>query len=102
MKDFSALEWLIIRNITVSEAIMNVIMAVACIAVILSMWKLHRRNGQYKNFNVVSLVVNKDGFPDGAKCIEMGAFLILSWGFIAYVLAGNWPSGTCNFTSACS
>lgn len=82
------MEWLW-GDVTASEAIMNVMMAVACLSVIVSMWKLHRANSRYENFNVVSLITNKDGFLDGAKCMEMGAFLLMSWGFVALVTSGK-------------
>lgn len=77
--------------ITPGDLILNGILALAGLAVLWSLWALHRRNGRYNNFNLVYLIVNKDGFPDGAKCIEMALFLILSWGFISYVTKGNLP-----------
>jgi len=74
---------------SVSEAIMNTILSVAGLLVLTSLWSLHRRNGIYKNFNLVHLLISKEGFPDGSKCMEVGAFLLLSWGFIAQVTAGK-------------
>jgi hypothetical protein len=35
------------------------------------------------------LVVNKEGYPDGAKCIEMGVFMLMSWGFVVQVTKGQ-------------
>lgn len=75
--------------ISPGDLILNGILALAAVAVIVSLWKLHRRNGRYTNFNLVYLIVNKDGFPDGAKCVEMGVFLLMSWGFIVQITKGN-------------
>lgn len=72
-----------------SDIILNGILGLAGIAVLVSLWNMHRSNGRgnpiYRNFNLAFLIVNKDGFPDGAKCIEMIAVLLLSWGFIVYM-----------------
>ncbi len=74
---------------SVSQIIMNAILSLAGVAVIISMWKLHRANSRYENFNVVSLLVNNEGYLDGAKCMEMGAFLLMSWGFVALLVSGR-------------
>lgn len=95
MKDafYAFIAWLVTRDISVSEIILNVVLAVLGVVLIKALWKMHRSNGSgnplYRNFNLVHLIVNKDGYPDGAKCIEIGAFLILSWGFISQVTAGK-------------
>ncbi len=72
-----------------SEAVMNIILTVAGILVLVSLWNLHRRNGKYHNFNLVYLLVNKDMFPDGAKCMEVGAWLVMTWGFVTLVTTGK-------------
>jgi hypothetical protein len=95
MKDvfYAFIAWLVTRNISVSEIVLNLILIVLGYVLIRALWKIHRSNGNgnplYRNFNLVHLIVNKDGYPDGAKCIEIGAFIILSWGFIAYVTSGK-------------
>jgi len=91
MSDFlnRLLDWMIAGNITAAEVILNIVLFIMGIILIRSLWRLHRRNGVYKNFNLVHLIINKEGFPDGAKCIEMGAFILLSWGFIAQITAGK-------------
>lgn len=85
------LAWLITNDITPSEVILNTLLAIVGVGVIVSLWRLHAGNGIYKNFNLVHLIVNKDGYPDGAKCVEMGTFVLLSWGFIVYVTAKTLP-----------
>lgn len=90
---YAFIAWLVSRDISVSEIVLNVILAVLGIVLIKALWRMHRSNGGgnplYRNFNLVHLIVNKDGYPDGAKCIEIGAFLILSWGFISQVTTGK-------------
>lgn len=87
MQNFFA--FLLKNDVSASEAIMNILIGLACIAIIISMWRLHNRNGIYKNFNLVYLIVNKDGFPDGAKCMEMAVLLVMTWGFVQQVLTGK-------------
>ena len=89
MKDFSVIEWLVIRNITLSEAIMNIIIALVCVAILVSFWTLHRKNGFYKNFNMVSLIINKEGYLDGAKCMEIGTFAIMTWVVVTMTIKGT-------------
>ena len=95
MKDafYAVVAWLVSRDISVSEIVLNVLIVVIGVVLIRALWKLHKSNGGgnplYRNFNLVHLIVNKDGYPDGAKVIEMGAFVLMSWGFIAYVTAGK-------------
>lgn len=85
------LDWLIGNDITASEVILNSLLVIVGVALLVSLWRMHSGNGFYKNFNLVHLVVNKDGFPDGAKCIEIGTWLLLAWGFIVYVTAKTLP-----------
>jgi len=85
------LDWLISNDITASEVVLNTLIAIACIAIIISMWNLHRANGRYQNINLVDLIVSKEGRLDGAKCVEMGTFLLMSWGFVVYVTAKALP-----------
>lgn len=84
-------EWMIAGDITPSEVILNTLLVLVGIAIIVSLWRMHAGNGPYKNFNLVHLIVNKDGYPDGAKVIEVGTWLLLSWGFIVYVTAKALP-----------
>ena len=83
--------WLVANNITASEVVLNSLLALVLIGVLWSLWRMHCGNGFYKNFNLVHLIVNKGGYPDGAKCIEIGTFLLLSWGFVVYVTAKALP-----------
>ena len=83
--------WVISNNITTSEFILNLFLFLLFIMLCVTLWKLHRGNGRYKNFNLVFLLVNKDGYPDGAKVIEIGTWLLLSWGLIVYVTAKALP-----------
>lgn len=76
------LDWLIANDVTASEVFLNAALTVVGLLIAATLWKLHRSNGTYKNFNLVFLVMNKEGFPDGAKFVEMGTWLLLSWGFI--------------------
>lgn len=79
------------RDASVSDIILNIILSVFFIAMLYSMYKLHRANSKYENFNLVWLLVNKHGYPDGAKCIEMGTWVLTSWGFIVYILNKTLP-----------
>jgi hypothetical protein len=72
-----------------SDLILNGILILASIAVCWSLVTLHARNGRWTNFNLVHLIVSKEGYPDGAKCIEMGVFALMSWGFVVQVTKGN-------------
>lgn len=85
------LDWLIANDITASEVVLNSLLTLVLIAILISLWRMHSGNGLYKNFNLVHLIVNKEGFPDGAKCVEIGTFLLLSWGFVVYVTARTLP-----------
>lgn len=87
------LNWLITEEITPSEVILNTLLVIVGIAILVSLVRLHRGNGGgvYKNFNLVHLIVNSEGFPDGAKVVEIGTFLLLAWGFIVYVTAKTLP-----------
>lgn len=71
--------------------ILNTLLVIVGIAILVSLVRMHSGNGIYKNFNLVHLMVNKDGYPDGAKVIELGTWLLLSWGFIVYVTAKTLP-----------
>lgn len=82
--------WLL-NGVTAGEVLLNGILALGALAIFFSLWKLHRRNGRYSNFNLVYLIVNKDGYPDGAKCLEMGTWMLMSWGFIVQVTAKSLP-----------
>ena len=77
------------NGISAADIILNGILAIASLAILWSMISLHRRNGPWSNFNLVHLIVNKQGFPDGAKCIEMGVFMLMSWAFVVQVTKGN-------------
>lgn len=85
------LDWLIAGDITPSEVILNTLLVLVGIAIIVSLVRMHTGNGVYKNFNLVHLIVSKEGYPDGAKVIELGTWILLSWGFIVYVTAKTLP-----------
>ncbi len=85
------LDFLALHSITAGDVIMNTLLIVVGVAVLASLWKLHKANGRWQNFNLVYLLINKDGYPDGAKCIEMGTWILMSWGFIVYVTAKSLP-----------
>lgn len=83
------------NGISASELILHGLLALAGIAVLISFVNLHRSNGKgnpaYRNFNLVHLIVNKDGFLDGAKCLEMGTFALMSWAFVFFVTTKSLP-----------
>jgi hypothetical protein len=83
--------WIFGGDVAPHEVILNTLLVLVGIALLVSLWRMHTGNGIYKKFNLVYLIVNKDGYPDGAKCIEMGTWLLLSWGFIVYVTAKTLP-----------
>lgn len=84
-------EWLFSGDITPSEVILNTVLVMLGLALFVSLVRIHSGNGIYKKFNLVHLITNKDGYPDGAKCMEWGTFLLLAWGFIVYVTAKSLP-----------
>lgn len=79
------IDYLLMHSISASDVILNTLLAMLGVGILVSLIRLHRGNGVYQKFNLVHLIVNKEGYPDGAKCIEMGTFLLLSWGFIVYM-----------------
>lgn len=83
------LRYFLMNGITTSDVILNSLLAVALGAIILSMWRMHKGNGIYRNFNLVFLIVNAQGYPDGAKCVELGVFLLMSWGFVVQMTKGS-------------
>ena len=85
------LDWMVANDLTVSEIILNSMLVLAGVAIVTSLYRMHYGNGQYKNFNLVHLIVNAKGYPDGAKCVEIGTFILLSWGFIVYVTSKTLP-----------
>jgi len=84
-------EWMIAGDITPSEVILNTLLVIFGIAIIVSLIRSHRGNGPYKNFNLIYLIVNSEGFPDGAKVVEIGTFFLLAWGFVVYVTGKTLP-----------
>lgn len=85
------LDWMIANDLTASEIILNSLLVMAGLAIAVSLYRMHYGNGTYQNFNLVHLIVNAKGYPDGAKCVEIGTFILLSWGFIVYVTAKTLP-----------
>ena len=79
------IDYLLVHDITAGEVILNTLLVLFGSVVAYSFWQMHKGNGRYKNFNLVHLVTSNDGFPDGAKCVEIGVFLLMSWGFIVQV-----------------
>ena len=47
-------------------------------------WLLYRwaKDPAYDNFRIIYCISSKEGFPDGAKMREWGAFFISSYGFL--------------------
>ena len=74
-----------------SDLILHGMLLVVMMAIMWSFWTLHRKNGSLSNFNLMYLVTSKEGFPDGAKCVELGVFVLMSWGFVVYMTKGNLP-----------
>lgn len=83
------LDWLLKNDVSASEMAMNTVIIAAGMAVIVSMYNLHKANSKYEKFNVVTLITNKEGILDGAKCMEMTVLLLMSWGFVAQITAGK-------------
>lgn len=77
------------EHVGISDIILNGILALAGIAILVSVISLQRKNGPWENFNLVHLITNKEGYPDGAKCVEWGVFLLMSWGFITMMIKGT-------------
>jgi hypothetical protein len=78
-------EWMMLNNVSIGDIILNALLALFGLAIVVSLWKLHSKNGRYQNFNLVNLITNKDGFADGAKCFEVGVFLLMGWGFVVMI-----------------
>ncbi len=78
-------------SVSISDIILNIVLIVFFIGATISLYKLHRANSKYENFNLVWLLVNRHGYPDGAKCIEMGTWVLMSWGFIVHILNKTLP-----------
>jgi len=85
------IDYLLMRQITAGDVVLNTILVLFGLAILVSFWRMHRGNGRYENFNLVYLIVSKDGYPDGAKCIELGTWLLLAWGFVVYVTSKTLP-----------
>jgi hypothetical protein len=85
------IDYLLTHSITAGDVIMNLLLTVVGCTVLYSLWRLHKANGRWNNFNLVHLLTNKEGYPDGAKCVELGTWLLMSWGFIVYVTAKALP-----------
>ena len=73
------------EHVSAADLILNGILGLACIAVLISLIAVHRKNGPWTNFNLVTMLVNKEGFIDGAKCFEVGVFALMSWAFVVQI-----------------
>jgi hypothetical protein len=63
-----------------------------------SLFAAHRSNGttKYQNFNVMDLFCTRGGHISRPAVMEMIAFLIMTWGFVTFVLQKNltdWYAG---------
>jgi hypothetical protein len=87
-----------IGNLTVADIIMYSILAFGLIVTTSSLIAAHRSNGssKYKNFNVMDLFCTGDGHVSRPAVMEITAFMLMSWGFVTFVLQKNltdWYAG---------
>lgn len=88
---YAFVAWLVSRDIGVGDLVLNTLLLVVGIIILKGLWKIHNSNGNYTNFNFIHLIVNKDGYPDGAKCAEWLGIALLSWGFVVYTTSKTLP-----------
>ena len=67
-----------------SEWILNTLLGVVGLAVAVSMWRFHS-NPHFQHFNLLDLITTNDGKISRPAVMEMGAFVLMTWGFIVLV-----------------
>ena len=70
------------------DALLNVILAAFMLGIIWSLWKLHN-DEHYREFNLVDMITARDGRVSRPACLETGAFLVSTWGFIVLINRGT-------------
>ena len=82
------IEWLLTWADSLTPMqIIGVILIANVIGVALSWSK--RDEPAYRNFKVIYMVTNRDGFPDNDKLMQWGVFLLMSYGFLWELWAGK-------------
>ena len=71
-----------------SDVVMNMILAVAVLAIIVSLWRAHRANGssRYNKFNLIDLVTTNDGYIDRPAFQETIVFIVMTWAVVTYTI----------------
>lgn len=72
------------------DALLNIILIAFAVGIVVSLYRLHR-DEHYKKFNLVDLITAHDGKVSRPACLETGAWLISSWGFVVFVHKGTIP-----------
>ncbi len=66
------------------ELAANLILMGIVVLVAVSMIRFHK-NEQYKGFNLIDLITDHAGKVSRPACMEVGSWLLASWGFIVLI-----------------
>ena len=78
-----------------SEIVLNLILIGIFLAVAVSMYRFHTSK-RYDSFNLLDLITTRDGRISRPAVMEIGAFVLMTWGFIVLVQRDNlaeWYAG---------
>lgn len=70
------------------ELYANLILIGLALLIAVSMVRFHN-NEHYKHFNLIDLVTANDGKVSRPACMEMGAWIVLTWAFVVQVNKGT-------------
>src|SRR5688572_17319770 len=87
-----------LMSVDMADVVMNLILATAAMAILVSIYRAHRSNGhsKYRNFNLMDLFTTDEGRADRPALQETVVFLVLTWAVITYTVKGElteWLAG---------
>ncbi len=71
------------------ELIAVIVLGVGVVLIIGSLIRVHV-SSDYKEFNLLDIITCQKGKVSRPACHEVGAFLLMSWGFIVAVYKDKW------------
>lgn len=67
------------------ELYANLILVGLAALLAVSMVRFHKNKEQYENFNLVDLFTDHEGHVSRPACMEVGAWVVSTWGFIVLI-----------------
>ena len=80
---------------SVTDLVLQALLGLVVLGLIISAWRFHN-NDHYRHFNLIDLVTNREGKISRPAMMELGAFVLMTWGFVVLITKGaltEWYAG---------